>query len=88
MIARAKSVVTGSMVMFKTSNLRFKIVSGRTCLSRSYHQSWMVAPPVVYDRGSVVARLIVRSVARCYDLSYDRSFGAMIATIDRTIDRR
>ena len=28
-IARAKSVVTRSMVMFKTSNLRFQIVSGR-----------------------------------------------------------
>ena len=28
-IARAKSVVTRSMVMFKTSNLRFQIESGR-----------------------------------------------------------
>ena len=45
----------------------------------------MVKPPVVDDRGSEVARLIVRSVARCYDWLYDRSFGA---TIDRTIGRR
>ena len=28
-IARAKSVVTRSMVMFKTSNMPFQIVSGR-----------------------------------------------------------
>ena len=48
----------------------------------------MVASPVVDDRGSVVARLIVRSVARCYDWSYDRSFGDTIAVIDRTIGRR
>ena len=33
------------------------------------------------DRGSEVARLIVRSVARCYDGSYDRSFGATIDSI-------
>ena len=45
----------------------------------------MVTPPVVDDRGSEVARLVVRSVARCYDWSYDRSFGA---TIDRTTGRR
>ena len=55
-------------------------------LTWSYHKSCMVTPTVVVDdRGSEVARLIVRSIARCYDWSYDRSFGA---TIDRTIGRR
>ena len=44
----------------------------------------MVARPVVDARGSVVARLIILPVARCYD----RSFGATIATFDRTIGRR
>ena len=38
MIARGKSVATRSMVMFKTCNMRFQIVSGRT-ISRSTGRS-------------------------------------------------
>ena len=70
-IAGGKSVATRSMVMFKTWNLLFQIVSGRTSsratgratLRRWHHQS--------------IAH------AEFHDWSYDRSSGA---TIDRTID--
>ena len=44
-INRAKSVATRSMVMFKTSNLRFQIVGGR----RPMH--YVIAPAVVEYRG-------------------------------------
>ena len=54
-------------------------------LTWSYHQSCMVAPPVVDDRGSAVARLLVRSIAGYHDWSYDRS---MDPTIDSTIGCR
>ena len=60
-IARATSA--RSMVMFKTSNLRFGATIDRTIGRRSQ-------------------RLIVRSVARCYNWSCDRS---LPPTIDRTI---
>ena len=46
-IARGKSVATRSMVMFKTCNLRFQIVSGRT-ISRATGRATLrpVAPPI------------------------------------------
>ena len=44
-INRANSVATRSMVKFKTSNLRFQIVSGRRPMS------YVIAPPVVEYRG-------------------------------------
>ena len=46
-IARGKSVATRSMVMFKTWNLLFQIVSGRT-ISRSTGRAtlWPVVPPI------------------------------------------
>ena len=33
----------------------------------TFHQSFFAAPPVVDGRGSVVARLMVRSVVGCHD---------------------
>ena len=76
MIARAKSVAARSMVMFKTSDLRFQIVRGRrevlhgrtTSREWSHHQSCMIV-------GQSVARLVVQLVVPPDDwwchLSYD-----------------
>ena len=56
-IARAKSVAARSMVMFKTSNLRFQIVGGRgyvfcgrtTGRAWWHHQLWMIADRQSHD---------------------------------------
>lgn len=81
MIARAKSVAARSMVMFKTSDLRFQIVRGRrqvlhgrtTSRAWTHHQSCMIA-------GQVVARLVVLLVLPPDDwwchLSYDLTIGS------------
>ena len=56
MIASVKPVRARSMVMFKTSHLRFQIVIGR----RSSQQSCVVAPPqLCMIVGHAVARLVV-----------------------------
>ena len=82
-IARAKSAVARSMVMFKTVNLL-------SC-DRSLH------PTIGRTIGVQVPRLIVRSVTGCHECSYDRSQHAAIArmidrrrqrSIVRTIGRR
>ena len=81
MIARAKSVAARSMVMFKTSDLRFQIVRGRrevlhgrtTSREWSHHQSCMIV-------GQSVARLVVQLVVPPDDwwchLSYDLTIGS------------
>ena len=80
-IARGKSVATRSMVMFKTWNQLFQIVSGRT-ISRATGRATLrpVAPPI--DCSRRIPRLIVRSIGGGHDWSYDRSF---MATTSRTI---
>ena len=80
-IARGKLVATRSMVMFKTWNLLFQIVSCRT-ISRATGRSTIrpVAPPI--DCSRRIPRLIVRSIVGGHDWSYDRSF---MATTGRTI---
>ena len=69
------------MVMFKTWNLLFQIVSGRT-ISRATGRATLrpVAPPI--DCLRIIPRFIVRSIAGDHDWSYDRSF---MATTSRTI---
>ena len=80
-IARGKSVATRSMVMFKTWNLLFQIVSGRTIRHATGRATlWPVAPPI--DCSCRIPRLIVRSIVGGHDWSYDRSF---MATTSRTI---
>ena len=104
MIARAKSVLARSMVMFKTSDLRFKIVWFHDC---SYDWSHYATIDRSCDRslhltsdrtiGPGVPQLIVRSATGCQECSYDRSQDVTIArtigirmprSIDRTICRR
>ena len=66
MIAMAKSVAARSMVMFKMSNLRFQIVSGRIQVLRDrttsrawlHHQLWMIAD---HEVARLVAQLVVTS---------------------------
>ena len=83
-IARGKSVATRSMVMFKTWNLLFQIVSGRT-ISRATGRATLrpVGPTIVpIDCSRRIPRLIIRSIVEGHDWSYDRSF---MATTSRTI---
>ena len=80
-IARGKSVATRSMVMFKTWNLLFQIVSVRT-ISRATGRATLrpVAPAI--DCSRRIPRLIVQSIVGGHDRSYDRSF---MATTSLTI---
>ena len=69
------------MVMFKTWNLLFQIVSGRTISRATGRATWRpVAPPI--DCSRRIPGLIVRSIIGGHDWSYDRSF---MATTGRTI---